>query len=114
VHIVHVVPPRDNDIIEPRDIFARAEAASTAAFEVSARLTELGQQYASLTPCRFQVHVLESSHPAKAIVQAAERLHADFVCLSNSGKSAVSRMVLGSVARAVIEETYRPVLLAQG
>lgn len=112
--IVHVVPPRDTDIIEPRDIFVRAEGAPTAFLEVSARLTELGQRQAALTPCRFKVHVLESSHPAKAIVQAAERLHADFVCLSNSGKPAVTRLVLGSVARAVIEETRRPVLLAQG
>jgi nucleotide-binding universal stress UspA family protein len=113
VHIVHVVAPREKDATEPSDIFAPeagAPAASRAAF---AKLTALARQQEMVTPCRFHVHVLESRHPAKAIAQAAERLHADFICLSTSGRPAVSRLVMGSVARAVLADTHRPVLLAQ-
>jgi nucleotide-binding universal stress UspA family protein len=114
VHIVHVIAERAHNPTDPRDIFAPEEGAPPAAREAAVRLNELGQRQAAVTPCRFQVHVLESAHPAKAIAQAAERLHADFVCLSSSNQPALSRLVMGSVARGVLAESHRPVLLAQG
>jgi nucleotide-binding universal stress UspA family protein len=113
VHIVHVIAPREKDVTEPSDIFAPEVGAPTAARGALAKLSELGRQQAIVTPCRFDVHVLESHHVAKAIAQAAERLHTDFVCLSTSGQPAVSRLIMGSVARAVLGETHRPILLAQ-
>lgn len=113
VHIVHVIPPRAHDLTAPSDIFAPEEGATPAWHEAAAKLNELGQRQAALTPCRFRVHVLESAHPAKAIAQAAERLHTDFVCLSSSSQPAVSRLVMGSVVRSVLAESQRPVLLAQ-
>lgn len=113
VHIVHVIPPRERNNIEPSDIFIPEENVSRAGREASARLRQLGEAQANVTPCRFEVHVLESAHPAKAIAQAAERLHTDFLCLSRSDQPAVSRMIMGSVARGVLAETHRPILLAQ-
>lgn len=112
VHVVHVIPPREHGVGEPIDIFAPAEGAPTSARDAVTRLEQLATHQASVTPCRFQVHVLESNHPAKAIAQAAERLHADFICMSNSGQPAVSRLVMGSVARGVLAESHRPVLIA--
>jgi nucleotide-binding universal stress UspA family protein len=114
VHLVHVIPPRAHNVSEPSDIFAPEEGASPAALAAMAKLNELGRRQAAVTPCRFQAHVLESAHPAKAIAQAAERLHSDFVCLSSSSQPAISRLVMGSVARGVLAESHRPVLLAQG
>lgn len=113
VHIVHVIPPHAHSVTEPGDIFVSEEGATPAARAAMAQLNELGQRQAALTPCRFQVHVLESAQPAKAIAQAAERLHADFVCLSSSNQPALSRLIMGSVARGVLAESHRPVLLAQ-
>lgn len=113
VHMVHVIPPRERNTIEPRDIFIPEENVSRAGREARAKLQQLGEAQANVTPCRFEVHVLESAHPAKAIAQAAERLHTDFICLSSSGQPAVSRLIMGSVARGVLAETHRPILLAQ-
>jgi nucleotide-binding universal stress UspA family protein len=111
VHVVHVIAPREHAVGEPTDIFAPAEGAPTTSRDAAAQLEALATHHASLTPCRYQVHVLESDHPAKAIAQAAERLHADFICMSNSGQPAVSRLVMGSVARGVLAESHRPVLI---
>jgi nucleotide-binding universal stress UspA family protein len=113
VHVVHVIAPREHEVGEPTDILAPEEGAPSAAVDALASLRDLASRQASLTPCRFEVHVLESNHPAKAIAQAAERLHVDFICLSNSGQPAVSRLVMGSVARGVLAESHRPVLIAQ-
>jgi nucleotide-binding universal stress UspA family protein len=113
VHIVHVVPARAKSVLEPSDIFAPAEGAEPIWRDAAAELTKLAHQQAERTSCRLQVHVLESNYPDKAIAQAAERLHADFICLSKSGQPAVTRVIMGSVARGVLAETHRPVLLAQ-
>lgn len=112
VHIVHVVSPRAHEVGDPTDIFAPAEGAPDAAREARARLEELAAHRASQTACKYRVHVLESNDPAKAIAQAAERLHADFICLSQSSQPAVTRLVMGSVARGVLAESQRPVLIA--
>ena len=112
VHLVHVIPRRDGSLSTPHDVFVTGPDVSASARDASARLNELAERQAAVTPCRFKVHVLESNQPAKAIAQAAERLHADFICLSNSDQPAVSRLVMGSVAKGVLAESHRPVMFA--
>ena len=67
---------------------------------------------ASAKSTSTQVHVVEAEDPATAICQAAERLDADLLCLGTRGRGGVARAVLGSVAKAVVDGTRRPVLLA--
>jgi nucleotide-binding universal stress UspA family protein len=59
------------------------------------------------------LHVLESGDPALAICQAAERLDARVICIGTHGRTGLAKVVLGSVAQAVLGGTGRPVLLAR-
>lgn len=56
------------------------------------------------------VTVIDGGRAANAIVQAAERLVADVVVLGAHGKGGVQAL-LGSVSRAVVEQSRRPVLV---
>jgi len=60
-----------------------------------------------------EAHVLESSDPAKAICQAAERLGADVICIGSHGRSGLSAMLTGSTTQAVIAQSRRPVLVVR-
>lgn len=51
------------------------------------------------------------SSPAKAIVEAARVRHADVIVMSTHGRSGFGRLILGSVAEAVLRGTRTPILL---
>lgn len=53
---------------------------------------------------------LTTETPAKAIVQAADELSADLIVMGTHSRSAVARVVPGSVALAVQQMTSRPVM----
>ena len=59
------------------------------------------------------MRVLVSRDPANAIVQAAERLGVELVCLGTHGESQLSKLLLGSAAEAVLRRSRRPVLLVR-
>jgi len=52
--------------------------------------------------------------PATRIAQAAERHGADLVVIGSHGRSGLSELVLGSVARGVMERLRRPLLVVRG
>jgi len=58
-----------------------------------------------------QVTVIDGGRAASAIVQAAERLVVDAVVLGSHGKGGAIQTLLGSVSRAVVEGSRRPVLV---
>ncbi len=51
--------------------------------------------------------------PAPAIIRAAEQWNANLVVLGSSGRSGLSRRLLGSVARHVLHGTHASVLIAR-
>jgi nucleotide-binding universal stress UspA family protein len=57
------------------------------------------------------VTVIDGGRAANAIVQAAERLVVDAVVLGSHGKGGAIEALLGSVSRAVVENSRRPVLV---
>ena len=60
---------------------------------------------------RAEVEVVVSDDPAKAICHAAERTHADVICIATRGRSVIARTLLGSVSEAVAASSRRPVLI---
>lgn len=54
-----------------------------------------------------------SGHHATAICQAAERSGADVLCMGTRGTSLINRLLLGSVAAAVLTESKLPVMLVR-
>lgn len=59
------------------------------------------------------VEVIESSKPADAICQAAERFGADVLCIASHGRSGISKLLMGSIAQEVMERSSRPVLVVR-
>lgn len=60
---------------------------------------------------RFETEVETGDHAADCILQTAARRRADVICMGTSGRSGISRSLLGSVASAVTSVSDRPVLL---
>lgn len=73
---------------------------------LNARATELRESGA-----RVETLVLMHPRPAQAILDAADEHHVDSIALSTHGRGAVKRLVLGSVADAVIRLAKVPVLV---
>jgi nucleotide-binding universal stress UspA family protein len=57
------------------------------------------------------VTVIDGGRAAEAILQAAERLVVDQIVLASHGRGGPVRALLGSVSRAVVEQSRRPVLI---
>jgi nucleotide-binding universal stress UspA family protein len=114
VHLIHVVPDdATRSAVDPSDIFpdATPEPSSEAA-AAQRRLLALVRPPSDGAGPVTRVHVLFSNEPAVALVQAAERLDADLICLGTHGRSGLRKALLGSVSGAVLHATQRPVLLA--
>jgi nucleotide-binding universal stress UspA family protein len=58
-------------------------------------------------PC---VHKLLVGDPARAIVQTAEDEHADLIVMGTHGRTGLTRLLMGSVAEAVVRNAPCPVL----
>jgi universal stress protein A len=56
-----------------------------------------------------EVHVKEGE-PASAILQMADEVHADLIVMGTTGHSGLGRLLLGSVAEAVMHRARCPVL----
>lgn len=100
VEVVHVAPPR-GALCAPR---------SGDPPELRDRLLSLIPNE-SIARCQpLEVAVLESSDVSAAICEEAERFGADVVCLSSHGLG-VSRLLHGSVTKAVLNHIRRPVFV---
>lgn len=114
VHLVHVIAPRQAPSVwKPHDIFAvspdQGDAQRSIEDKLKARLPISGFP----DERRAEVHVLESAHCADAIVQAAERVGAEIICIGTHGRGRLANAVLGSVAQGVLQKTERAVLLVR-
>jgi nucleotide-binding universal stress UspA family protein len=114
VHLIHVLKAQHGRL-DPYDLFTPLPdpTLSEAANAAGARLRELVPGDASAKSISTQVHVVQAAEPAAAICQAAERLDVDLLCLGTHGRGGVATAVLGSVAKAVVDGTRRPILLAR-
>ena len=85
---------------------ASAEASSLLwryLSEVATKLEERG--------LRVATRVMEHSHVAQGILQAAQEEEADLVAMATHGRGAAARFVLGSVADKVVRAAECPLLL---
>ncbi|HEX4180354.1 MAG TPA: universal stress protein, partial [Caulobacteraceae bacterium] len=53
-------------------------------------------------------------HPAEEIVAAAQAWSADLIVIGSHGRSALTQVLLGSVAEAVMRNAPCPVLVVRG
>ncbi len=107
--------------------FATVEGGGTVhlAHVTSSTLNEatkaqLERQLLGLVPTRartrgidVKIHVVHAGDVAKALVQLAERVHSDLMCLGSTGAGFVAKNLLGSVSEAVMRQSRRAVLLVR-
>ena len=113
VHLVHVIES-SHDPMQPYDIFSSPQHATPAQLEARQQLERLIPKDFGGAAATTRIHVLDGDKASNAICQAAERLGAELICLGTHGRTGLARALLGSVARSVLEQTQRPVLLARG
>jgi nucleotide-binding universal stress UspA family protein len=61
---------------------------------------------------RIESQVMEGD-PVDMILRAAEETHSDVIVMGTHGRTALARLVLGSVAEAVLRKASCPVLTAK-
>ncbi len=98
VHLLHVVPARD-------------EERSAADADLASRLRSLAPSAAGREGITTHVEIAHGAVVAE-ICTAAERLGVDVVCLGSRGESGLEAL-LGSVVAGVLRESARPVLVVR-
>ena len=118
VFLIHVTPP-----VAVRELVAAEDKAILEATRTRTEALErLRERLRALVPdaahsphlpagVRTEVHVIESHDPVAAIQAAAERFGADVICVGSHGRPGLTAALVGSVARDLMKESHRPVLI---
>jgi nucleotide-binding universal stress UspA family protein len=99
--VLHVIPPP----LTHGEMLARAVPDSYR--------DQLWRELERIKPPDAAVQVerlLEEGHPAKEIVQAAKENGCDLIVMGTHGRAGLRRLLLGSVAEAVLRQAACPVL----
>ncbi len=112
LHLVHVVehlPPRVALVPRPAGL-----GITTGEIVATARegLAKVGAEARAIFPGRIVAHIAAGS-PWKQILQVAIDVQADVVLVGTHGHTGVKRMILGSVAEAVVRKAACPVLVVR-
>jgi nucleotide-binding universal stress UspA family protein len=118
VHLLHVID-LDEPAVTPNPLYAHyspgraptpgQRAAARARCE--ARLRASIPAGADARDIATQIHVVEAREVAAAILSEAARSEVDVLCLASRGRTGLAAALLGSVARAVLARSQRPVLI---
>ena len=107
---IHVQPELEPALLESRpalleDIYKQAGINLGKARK---RLDDL----AAKKGVRFAKVLIEAGSPAKKIIEAAAREKADLIVIGKTGLSTIEKVLVGSVANAVLRHAPAPVLIA--
>jgi nucleotide-binding universal stress UspA family protein len=115
VHLLHVVEVSE----QPNPLYAHYRPGRTPTpDERAAQEAELRERLRALVPggaraknVSTEIELAESTEVAECIAEAAERLHVDAICIATHGRSGLGRALFGSVAKAVLRSSRRPILI---
>ncbi len=112
VTVIYVIDPYPFTGVGTDFAYGQAEYLSAATAEANAAV-----HAAKETFTRFGVSVdttvIESHAVWRGIVEAGESLKADLIVMGSHGRSGLEKLVLGSVAQAVLSHTRLPVLVVR-
>jgi nucleotide-binding universal stress UspA family protein len=108
LHVLEPLPPRYRRLIQsfgtPNVEELRRDAARKALLREISRLRGRGGSLESF---------LREGKPWQEILKAAREWRADVICLGNSGRSRLDRLLLGSTAENVVRRSDVPVLVTR-
>jgi nucleotide-binding universal stress UspA family protein len=93
----------------PRVVEDRSQAIARVEAEIRDRLSELAARHLAGVP--YEIVVASAAHAADGIIDAAWEWGADIIVLGTHARTGLQRVLLGSVAEAVVRHSPISVLL---
>ncbi|MGH2609738.1 MAG: universal stress protein [Tepidiformaceae bacterium] len=113
--LLHAVPPLESFLSVPIDPIA--PPVGVDAVQIHEASTKAGAEYLAGVKARLEsasiaaTTVLVDGHGEAAILEYAEREAPSLIAMATHGRGGLSRMVMGSVADAIVRKSRLPVLL---
>lgn len=104
VHVVHVLPPRTDN-----DVAAISRSLDEASAQVARRIRAVADPSESLT---VRIHV-RYGRVVETIRQICVDYDADVVVVGSHRRKGAARLILGSIAAALVESAPLPVIVAR-
>ncbi len=112
VTVIYVIDPYPFTGVGTDFAYGQAEYLNAATAEANESVKVAKQ---ALTDAGVNVEslVVEAHTAWRGIVEAGESLRADLIVMGSHGRNALEKLVLGSVAQAVLSHTKLPVLVVR-
>ncbi|GAB4215542.1 MAG: universal stress protein [Rhodoferax sp.] len=112
VTVIYVIDPYPFTGIGTDFAYGQAEYLSAATAEAH-RAVHLAKDVLLQADVQVDSSVIEAHTVWRGIVDAAVSLQADLIIMGSHGRNGLEKLVLGSVAHAVLSHTKLPVLVAR-
>ena len=112
VTVIYVIDPYPFTGVGTDFAYGQAEYLSAATAEANAAVHAAKESFAS-SGVTVDTSVVEAHTAWRGIVEAGASLQADLIVMGSHGRSGLEKLVLGSVAQAVLSHTKLPVLVVR-
>ncbi len=110
VTVIYVIDPYPFTGVGTDFAYGQAEYLSAATAEANAAVHAAKEDFAA-ADVTVDTSVVEAHTAWRGIVEAGDSLKADLIVMGSHGRSGLEKLVLGSVAQAVLSHTKLPVLV---
>lgn len=112
VTVIYVIDPYPFTGIGTDFAYGQAEYLNAATAEAN-EAVKLAKQFFTEAGVDVDTSVVEAHTAWRGIVDAGESLQTDLIVMGSHGRNALEKLVLGSVAQAVLSHTKLPVLVVR-
>lgn len=109
IRLLHVAPTPAAVVAEGRVVAYADEEAERQQHTAEAYLREVAYRLAGLPVD----HVVRFGNPVEEILEEAREFGADLIAMATHGRTGMARLLLGSVAEAVLRRSEVPVVLVR-
>ena len=113
VTVIYVIDPYPFTGVGTDFAYGQAEYLSAATAEANAAV-HAAKTTLSEAGVPVDTSVIEAHAAWRGIVEAGESLQVDLIVMGSHGRSGLEKIMLGSVAQAVLSHTKLPVLVVRG
>lgn len=112
VTVIYVIDPYPFTGVGTDFAYGQAEYLSAATAEANTAVHAAKDSFAA-AGVTVSTSIIEAHTAWRGIVEAGDSLQADLIVMGSHGRSGLEKLVLGSVAQAVLSHTKRPVLVTR-
>ncbi len=112
VTVIYVIDPYPFTGVGTDFAYGQADYLNAATAEANEAVKVAKQAFADAA-VRVDTSIVEAHTAWRGIVEAGASLQADLIVMGSHGRSALEKLVLGSVAQAVLSHTKLPVLVVR-